>query len=231
MAEDQPGPPGSSNHGDQSGQPPTEPLGGPSRPPEPPLAYGQPGPDPRSPAPTAPLPGDQPAPPGFAAAGPPREALAGFWRRLVAAFLDLLLVGILGAAIGELFGVQAPSPPSANGTGNFQPAAGPFVLVGLAYFTYFHATSAGQSIGNKILGIRVLDANTGRSLPYVRAFVRALVSNLSALALFLGYFWMLWEPRKRTWHDIVADSLVVSANVYPPGEFGRPARNQTPHGG
>jgi uncharacterized RDD family membrane protein YckC len=69
----------------------------------------------------------------------------------------------------------------------------------------------------------VLDATTGRPLPYVRAFVRALVGNLSALALFLGYLWMLWEPRKRTWHDIVADSLVVSANVYPPGEFGRRA--------
>jgi uncharacterized RDD family membrane protein YckC len=90
--------------------------------------------------------------------------------------------------------------------------------------TYFHATTAGQSIGNKILGIRVLDADTGRSLPYARAFARALMSNLSALPCFLGFFWMLWEPRKRTWHDMVANSLVVRASVYPPGEFGRPAR-------
>jgi uncharacterized RDD family membrane protein YckC len=189
MAEDQPGPPGSS---DQPGQRPTEPLGGPA-----------------------------PHPPASAVAGPPREALAGFWRRLAAAFLDWILVGILAAAIGELFGVEVPSVPSANGDAYFQPATGPFILVGLAYFTYFHATTAGQSIGNRILGIRVLDAGTGRSLPYPRAFTRALVSNLSALALFLGFLWMLWEPRKRTWHDIVADSLVVSANVYPPGEFGR----------
>ena len=140
---------------------------------------------------------------------------------MVAAFLDWLLIGILAAAIGDLFGVKAPSPPSAHGGVNFQPAPGPFILVGLAYFTYFHATSAGQSIGNKILGIRVLDADTGRSLPYPRAFARALVSNLSALAFFLGYLWMLWEPRKRTWHDIVANSLVVKADAYPPGEFGR----------
>ena len=47
---------------------------------------------------------------------------------------------------------------------------------------------------------------------------------LSALPCFLGFFWMLWEPRKRTWHDIVANSLVVRASVYPPGEFARPAR-------
>jgi uncharacterized RDD family membrane protein YckC len=70
------------------------------------------------------------------------------------------------------------------------------------------------------MGIRVLDADTGRSLPYARA----LMSSLSALPCFLGFFWMLWEPRKRTWHDMVADSLVVRASVYPPGEFGRPAR-------
>jgi uncharacterized RDD family membrane protein YckC len=227
MAENQPGPPGTSNHDDRPGQQPTKPLGGPAQPPpQPPPASGQPGSELPSPTPTAPLPGDPSVPAAFAAAGPPREALAGFWPRLVAAFLDWILIGIVAAAIGDLFGVEAPSPPSADGGVNvqFQPAPGPFILVELAYFTYFHATSAGQSIGNKIMGIRVLDADTGRSLPYARAFPRALMSNLSALPCFLGFFWMLWEPRKRTWHDIVANSLVVRASVYPPGEFGRPAR-------
>jgi hypothetical protein len=124
---------------------------------------------------------------------------------------------------------RSAPPPSAEGGVNLQPAPGPFVLVALANFTYFHATSAGQSIGNKILEIRVLDAGTGRPLPCARAFVRALVRNLSALAFFLGFLWMLWEPRKRTWHDIVADSLVVRTSVYPPGEFGRrPAPSQAP---
>jgi uncharacterized RDD family membrane protein YckC len=226
MAEDQPGPPGSSNHQHPPDQWPTESSGGPIQPPAPPPASGQPGSGPRPPASTVPLPGGQSAPPASEAVGPPTEALAGFWRRLAAAFLDWILVGIVAAAIGELFGVEVPSPPSANGDVDFmfQPAPGPFILVELAYFTYFHATSAGQSIGNRILGIRVLDADTGRSLPYARAFVRALTSSLSALPCFLGFFWMLWEPRKRTWHDIVADSLVVRTTFYPPGEFARPAR-------
>jgi uncharacterized RDD family membrane protein YckC len=142
------------------------------------------------------LPGDPSAPPAFAV-GPPAAALVGFWRRLAAAFLDWILIGIVAAAIGELFGVEVPSPPSTGGNDVnllFQPAPGPFILVELAYFTYFHATSPGQSIGNKILGIRVLDADTGRLLPYARAFVRALMSSLSALPFFLGFFWMLWDP-------------------------------------
>jgi uncharacterized RDD family membrane protein YckC len=67
----------------------------------------------------------------------------------------------------------ATAAPGRRDDANFQPAPGRFILVGLVYFTYFHATSAGQSIGDRILGIRVLDAGTGRALPYVRAFTRA----------------------------------------------------------
>jgi uncharacterized RDD family membrane protein YckC len=141
----------------------------------------------------------------------------------------LAACGVLAGAIAALFGFDAVSiptatPPEGDGFEFRFDAPAPFGVVELAYFTYFHATSAGQSIGNKILGIRVLDADSGGSLPYVRAFVRALMSYLSALPCFLGFFWMLWDPRKRTWHDMVANSLVVRSSVYPPGEFGRAAR-------
>jgi uncharacterized RDD family membrane protein YckC len=198
MAEEQPGPPARGDRDDR----PTRPLDTP-------------------PGPTAPLPASPPA------SGPPPEALAGFGLRLVGAFIDWLLVGILASAIGALFGIETLSSPPAQGDGfqfRLDWATGPYLLVELVYFTYFHATSAGQSIGNKVLGIRVLDADTGASLSYVRAFVRVLMSNVSALPCFLGFFWMLWDPRKRTWHDMVANSLVVRASFYPPGEFGRPAR-------
>ena len=81
MAEDHPGPPGSTDHEHRPGQQPTEPLGVPAPPPS--------------------------ASPAFAAAGPPRGALEGFWRRLIAAFLDWLLIGIVAAAVGDLFCVEA----------------------------------------------------------------------------------------------------------------------------
>jgi uncharacterized RDD family membrane protein YckC len=227
MAEDQPGPPSPGNGRDDTpSQRPTDPLTDPASTPSP--SYHQPAGAVQPPGATAAVPWGQypqpvPAPP---AAGPPPEALAGFWRRLVAAFLDWILVGIVASAIGALFGVDTTAPTPVQGDGfEFRfDWAGPYILVELAYFTWFHATSAGQSIGNKILGIRVLDADTGRSLPYARAFVRALMSNLSALPCFLGFFWMLWDRRKQTWHDMVASSLVVRASAYPPGEFGRPAR-------
>jgi uncharacterized RDD family membrane protein YckC len=35
------------------------------------------------------------------------------------------------------------------------------------------------------------------------------MSYVSQLALLLGYLWMLWDPNKQTWHDKVAQSVVV----------------------
>jgi hypothetical protein len=54
--------------------------------------------------------GQRPTEPLSGPTQPPAEALAGFWWRLVAAFLDWLLVGVAAAAVGELFGVEAPAP-------------------------------------------------------------------------------------------------------------------------
>ena len=178
--------------------------------------------------------GQYPPPvPAPAAGGPPPEALAGFWRRLVAAFLDWILVGIVASAIGALFGVNTTSPAPVQGDGFQFPFdwAGPYILVELAYFTYFHATSAGQSIGNKILGIRVLDADTGRTLPHARAFVRALMSNLSALPCFLGFSGcsgidasrpgMTWWPAP--WWSGPAPTLPASSAALPGERPGRGA--------
>jgi uncharacterized RDD family membrane protein YckC len=174
------------------------------------------------------LPNPWAAPPSLPSHRRPTASQEAIQRRLVSAFLDWLLVGIVAAAIGDLFGVEGPSPPTADGDGV---QFGPFILVELAYFTYFHATSAGQSIGNKILGIRVLDADTGRSLPYARAFARALMSNLSALAFFVGYFWMLWEPASgpgMTWSPKAWSSGPPSTH---PANSVAPPVEQAPLGG
>jgi uncharacterized RDD family membrane protein YckC len=34
------------------------------------------------------------------------------------------------------------------------------------------------------------------------------MSYVSGIALLLGYLWTLWDPEKRTWHDMVADTRV-----------------------
>ena len=38
---------------------------------------------------------------------------------------------------------------------------------------------------------------------------------IGSIPLYLGWFWMLWDPQKQTWHDKVANTFVVPADAYP----------------
>ena len=52
---------------------------------------------------------------------------------------------------------------------------------------------------------------TGRAGPRPRtqALLRFLVAIGSWLLCGLGFFWVLWDKEKRSWHDIYSESQVV----------------------
>ena len=67
----------------------------------------------------------------------------------------------------------------------------------------------GQSAGMRILGIRIARVD-GRPFTIKDAAVRHLVGYpLSVAAFFLGFLWMLWDPRQQGWHDKLARTIVV----------------------
>jgi uncharacterized RDD family membrane protein YckC len=122
-------------------------------------------------------------------------ARSGFWRRFVAAVIDGIVIGVVSGILRAILG------NTGEGLG---------FLVGAAYFTYFHG-STGQTPGNAALSIRVIDLQGGGPIGFPRAFIRWLVSIVSAIVFLLGYLWMLWDPEKQTWHDKAAGSVVVPA--------------------
>jgi len=89
------------------------------------------------------------------------------------------------------------------------------LLVDFAYFSYFEGSPSGQTIGKKLLSIRVIDFQTGGPIGYPRAFGRRLGKILSGIACLLGYLWMLWDREKQTWHDKLVASVVVPTSAYP----------------
>jgi len=142
---------------------------------------------------------------------------------VVGAVIDLVLLAVasrlLTVLVGrELFGIGMPAPLSWFLGDSLLGA----VLNG-AYFTWFHASAAGQTIGNRLTGLRVVDVGNGGPVPWQRAVLRWVVSGVSGVAVGIGYLWMLWDPRRQTWHDMVASTLVVQERYYParPGSFGR----------
>jgi uncharacterized RDD family membrane protein YckC len=89
------------------------------------------------------------------------------------------------------------------------------LLVSLGYYTYFEGSPSGQTFGKRVMNIRVIDQNTGGSIGYGRAAIRWVMRIVSGLACLIGYFWMLWDKEKQTWHDKVAQSYVVPTSAYP----------------
>ena len=124
----------------------------------------------------------------------PTSARAGFWRRFVAAFVDGI---VLSVAYFVFLGFTSENGASLL---NF--------LIGIAYYTYLEGSS-GQTLGKKALGIRVVDLGGGGSIGFGRAFIRYIGRIVSAIPLFLGYFWMIWDKEKQCWHDKFANSVVV----------------------
>jgi uncharacterized RDD family membrane protein YckC len=133
----------------------------------------------------------------------PSGPRAGFWQRFGALILDALILAV-------------PSIIVVIALGNGGAANLITTIIGIAYYVYFEGGPTGQTIGKKALGIRVYDFRGGGGpIGYGRAFVRYLVRIVSAIPIFLGYFWMLWDKEKQCWHDKAAGDVVVPVDAYP----------------
>jgi uncharacterized RDD family membrane protein YckC len=139
---------------------------------------GSTAPDAPSPAPAAAI--VQPLAPPSALAYP----RAGFWERMGAGFLDMVLISLTAALVGPLF-----------------------TLVAIAYFSALWAWK-GTTVGGIVLNLQVVRLD-GRPLNFLMAFVRSLAALFSAMVLFLGFFWIGWDHDKQGWHDKIAGTVVV----------------------
>ena len=172
-----------------------------------------------------------PPPPPAASFGWPTSLgavrYAGFLRRLAGSLLDALLYGLafvpVGLVGGLLFAVgfndcvvdPVTDELVCDGRENIPAIVGAIAVLGIGWLAilvvYLRSLAKkGQTWGRRIVGIRVVDVNTGRSPGWGRAIGRTLFAQvISGNFCFLGYLWMLWDGRKQTWHDKVASTAVV----------------------
>ncbi|HEV7358529.1 MAG TPA: RDD family protein [Steroidobacteraceae bacterium] len=140
-----------------------------------PPAYSAP---PHTPAPP-------PATPAFTAAMP----RAGFWVRMGALLLDVLLVG---------FAVSMLHP------------FGDFHIVVLAIYGAVMWKLRGTTVGGIVFDLHVVRVD-GRPVDWETAIVRALGCFLSLCVVFLGFIWIALDPNRQAWHDKIAGTVVVRA--------------------
>ncbi|WP_372593265.1 RDD family protein [Actinotalea sp.] len=66
----------------------------------------------------------------------------------------------------------------------------------------------GQSVGKKVLGIRLLKEADGQPVGVGMALVRDIVHIVDGF-FYLGYLWPLWDAKKQTFADKILTTLVV----------------------
>jgi uncharacterized RDD family membrane protein YckC len=143
-----------------------------------------------SPPPGAPLSAAAAAvPPHFTAALP----RAGFWVRMGALLLDVVLVGF---ALSLLH-------PFGHGFGDFH-------VVVLAIYGAVMWKLRGTTVGGIVFDLHVVRVD-GRPVDWETAIVRALGCFLSLCVVFLGFIWIAFDPNRQAWHDKIAGTVVVRA--------------------
>jgi uncharacterized RDD family membrane protein YckC len=146
------------------------------------------------------------------------EPRAGFGIRLLAHICDGLnslivqipfqLIGLLvsDTSITSDSDALTPFPQFGMGATDIWTLLG--TIASFLVLAYWIGSRGGSPLRVR-LGVLVLDQNDGSFIGTRRAVYRGLMGYVSQLALLLGYLWMLWDPQRQTWHDKVAQSVVV----------------------
>jgi len=140
---------------------------------------------------------------------PRSSAFGSVATRGVALFVDALAIAAVtftaGAAVGLVASLAGGIRPQwlaglLLGLGQ--------VVVSLAYFTLFWST-AGQTPGMRLMGVRVRPARTDGRLTTGRALVRTVGLALAIIPCFLGFLPALFDRRCRALPDYLAGTVVV----------------------
>lgn len=161
----------------------------------------------------------------YGAHQPVQAPFAGFWIRFAAALVDAVILAIPFAILGLLTGAYDTTTTDAFGNNTesrsfrlgygFTPGAAWWfnllnTLVGIAYYGGLEGGPSGQTVGKRLVGIQVVAASTGQAgIGLGRGIGRYFARIVSGLPCLLGYFWMLWDGKKQTWHDKLVGSYVV----------------------
>jgi len=144
----------------------------------------------------------------------PREfalEYAGFWIRLGAGIIDLLILGLIVGIIAWVF--VSPVIWAISG-----------LIISLAYWMGFWVWR-GQTPGKMAAGIKVIRTDSS-PVKWQCALCRFLGYIVSVVTLFVGFIWVAFDSRKQGIHDKIADTYVVKLPVRQVAFIGSYARGQ-----
>lgn len=150
------------------------------------------------------------APRRIEVADAPASGEVGLITRGIAFAIDAIFVDLVAWIVGGALAVIASmfDLPKDVQTVLIAVGAAAALLWIVGYFAVYWATT-GQTLGNRIMQIRVRSADADAPLGLGRALLRVFGAFLSALIFFLGFAMIVVDPHRRGLLDHIAGTIVV----------------------
>ena len=137
---------------------------------------------------------------------PAQPIYAGFWRRLVAAFIDTIILSLLITPLLIMIYGPATFESGQRILGVWHVVIGyglPAVLT-LWLWRRFLGTP-----GKLVMRLQLVDEQTGGPVSLRQGALRYFGYFLAILPFGLGFLWIVFDSKKRGWHDLFAGTVVV----------------------
>ena len=137
---------------------------------------------------------------------------AGFWIRVLAFFIDMILYSIIGGVLSvliieplklvNLFTSQVIDLITLLGA----------LFIVWIYFAVFESSKWQATPGKKLLGLKVTDID-GERIGFGRAIARTLLKIPSFVIFYIGVIMVAFTRYSQGLHDLVAKTLVVKKTM------------------
>lgn len=126
---------------------------------------------------------------------------ATFWQRFLAMFIDGIVLSVINITITKV------DESSGFFLGFW--TSGINMVIGWLYYALQESGTRQATLGKRAMGIVVANTN-GNRISFGKATGRYFSKILSFIILLIGYLMMLWDDRKQTLHDKIADTVVIA---------------------
>ncbi|WP_017538627.1 RDD family protein [Nocardiopsis halophila] len=153
---------------------------------------------------------------------PPGTVAADKGKRIAAAIIDGLVVGLVAMAIMFVIGILPMIAMGASAEANGGDPPGILIALGIIgmlvgyaqmFFTPFvykalAESKRGATIGKRAMRLRVIDLQTLGNPQKGKSFLRALIYFLLG---WISCLWILFDPREQALHDKAGNTAVIAA--------------------
>jgi uncharacterized RDD family membrane protein YckC len=133
----------------------------------------------------------------------------GFWRRLLAAAIDFLILFVVTTPILlAIYGRRYFALVESGASAGFWDFVIEYIVPAVAVIALWRRY--GATPGKMAIGAKIVDAKTGERPSTARLVVRYFAYLVSALPFFLGFLWIGISRRKQGFHDKIARTMVIN---------------------